>query len=178
MDTNRLRQGELIAAGSAVLLFIVMFVFTWFSLGGAEGDAAEAYGFDTGVNAWQSFSWIDIVLFITILAAVGLAVLSASAQSDNLPVAPSAAVTVLGGLSVLLILFRIISPPGTGDVPAGVDIDISRGIGVFLGLILAAGIAAGGWMAMQEDGVTFQGEADRFGGGGTPPPPPPPPPGA
>lgn len=178
MDFNRLRQGELIAAGSAVLLLIVMFVFTWFSLGGAEGDAAQAYGFDTGANAWQSFSWIDIVLFITILAAVGLAVLSASAQSDNLPVAPSAAVTVLGGLSTLLILFRIISPPG-GDAPAGFDFTVSRGIGVFLGLILAAGIAIGGWMAMQEEGVSFQGEADRFGGGGgTPPPPPPPPPNA
>lgn len=168
----------MIAAGSAVLLLIVMFVFNWFSLGGDEGEAASSLGFDTGVNAWQAFSWIDIFLFITILAAIGLAVIAASTQSVNVPVAPSAIVTVLGGISVLLLVFRIISPPGGGDAPAGFDVTISRGIGVFLGLLLTIGIAAGAWMAMQEEGVSFQGEADRFGGGGAAPPPPPPPPSA
>ena len=54
--------------------------------------------------------------------------------SVNTPVAISAITAGLGILSVLLILFRIIDPPSSGDIPDGFDISISRKIGVFLGL--------------------------------------------
>ena len=172
MDINKLNQGEKIAAGSAIALLLIMFIFNWF---GVEG-------FDGGFNAWESFGFIDIILFISVLIAVGGAVVTASSQSVNTPVAISAVTTIFGVLCVLLVLFRIIDPPGGGEVDTAlgsVDVpDATRKIGVFLGLIASAGIAAGGWMAMQEEGVSFQGEADRLqgGGGGTPPPPPPPPP--
>ncbi len=153
MDTNRLNQGEMIAAVSAVLLFLIMFIFDWF---GVEGF---------GRNAWQSFGFIDIILLITILVAIGGAVMTVNAQSVNTPVAISAITAALGILSVLLILFRIIDPPGGGDVDTGfgtVSVEIGRKIGVFLGLIAAGGIAYGGWMAMQAEGTSFQGEADRL----------------
>ena len=180
MDTNRLSQGEMIAAISAVLLLLIMFIFDWFGIGGDIGDQANAAGFDTGFNAWQSFDFIDIVLFITVLVAVGGALMAANAQSVNSPVAISAITAGLGILSVILILYRIIDPPG-GDVPEGLGVDISRKIGVFLGLIAAGGVAYGGWRAMQEEGTSYGGQADRFqnrppgSGGGAPPPPPPPP---
>lgn len=182
MDTNRLNQGEMIAAVSALLLLIIMFVFSWFGI-----PDVDVSGIDDGFNAWQSFGFIDIVLFITILVAIGGALMTANAQSVNTPVAISAITTALGILSVLLILFRIIDPPGVDISGAFVDenFDFERRIGVFLGLIAAGGIAFGGWRAMQEEGTSFGGEADRVqnrGGGGTPPaagggtPPPPPPP--
>ncbi len=95
------------------------------------------------------------------------------------------AVTVLGGLSTLLVLFRIIDPPSFGSF-GGVSVDGTLEIGIFLGLITAAGIAYGGYRAMQEEGSTFSGTADKLSGGGsgagsatalrvrgTPPPPPP-----
>ena len=63
----------------------------------------------------------------------------------------NAAVAVLGGLSVLLILFRIIDPPSFGSF-GGVSVDATLSIGIFLGLIAAAGIAYGGYSAMQEEG--------------------------
>jgi hypothetical protein len=176
MDTNRLNQGEMIAAISAVLLLIIMFVFSWFGI--PDVDVA---GIDDGFNAWQSFGFIDIVLFITILVAIGGALMTANAQSVNTPVAISAITAALGILSVLLILFRIIDPPGVDIEGAFVDeeFDFERRIGVWLGLIAAGGIAFGGWRAMQEEGTSFAGEADRVqsrppDGGGTPPPPPPP----
>ena len=93
-----------------------MFIFSWFSFGASDDFAAGAGGgfadIDVGLNAWESFGFIDIVLFITILVAIGFAVMAANAQSHNLPVAGSALVAGFGILSVLLILFRIISPPG------------------------------------------------------------------
>ena len=60
-------------------------------------------------------------------------------------------------LSTVLVLYRIIDPPA--DCAA-------REFGVFLGLIAAAAVAFGGWLAMQEEGDLFGDEAGRFGGGG------------
>ena len=176
MDHTRLSQGEKIAAISAVALFIIMILFTWFSVDFGSDNLGLTDGIDTGANAWQAFGFIDIVLFVTILVAIGGAVITANATSVNTPVAISAITCGLGILSVLLILFRIVDPPGSGDIPDGFDIGINRGIGVFLGLIAAGGIAYGGWRAMEEEGTSFQHQADRVSGGGgdsSPPPPPP-----
>jgi len=126
--------------------------------------------------------FIDIVLFITVVAAVGLAALKASDADVGLPVAASAVVAGLGVLSVVLIIISIISPPDFGADLSGTGIDHTRKIGVWLGLIAAIGIAYGGWRAMQEEGTGYGGEADRFrappdqGRSAGPPPPPPPPP--
>lgn len=161
MDTSRLTRGEMIAAISAVALFLIMFIFTWFSL---DVPGVSLSGIDTGANAWQAFGFIDIVLFVTIVVAIGGAIITANATAIDTPVAISSITTGLGILSVLLILFRILSPPDGG---AGDLVDVSRGIGVYLGLIAAAGIAYGGWAAMKEEGASFGDIGNR--GGGAPP---------
>lgn len=182
MDAQRLRRGELIAGGSAVLLFIVMFL-NWFGI--SEEDSADISADDAehlvqyidigdtrlDLNAWQAFSFIDIILLVAIVVAVGTAVMTAASRSPNLPVAASAITAGLGILATVLILFRIIVTP----------YDLGRDFWVFIGLLLAAGIAYGGWELMREEGTSFAGEAERVqhrppaDGGGTPPPPPPPP---
>jgi len=159
---ENLRTGEKIAGISGIALILIMFIFDWFSV-----SAAGGIGPSFGGNAWDVFDVIDIVLFITSIAAIGLAVAAMTQSAPNMPVALSAIVTGLGALSVLLVLYRIISPPdgGLGDL-----IDVSRSIGVFLGLIAAAGITYGGWRAMSEEGTSFGQQADRLGGGNAPPP--------
>jgi len=181
MDVNRLTRGQQIAGISGIALFIIMFL-DWFKI---DTKGVSASGIDTGLSAWQSFSFIDIVLFITILAALALALIAASQTTVNLPVALSSIVTGLGALSLLLIIFRIIFQPSIGVL--GVDIDTNPSYGVFLGLIAAAALTYGGYLAMQEEGTSFGTEADRLRGpgdgpgrgpGAGPPSPPPPPPGS
>ncbi|MFL5891856.1 MAG: hypothetical protein ACJ75I_03865 [Solirubrobacterales bacterium] len=183
MDFMYLSRGEKIAGIAGVALILVMFIFDWYAV--EVGGTAVP---ESGVNAWGAYGFIDIVLFITALAAIGLVVLAASDSDVGLPVAGSAIVCALGILAVILILFRIIDKPG-GDVEAigvisgalgGPETSVVLKIGVFLGLISAAGIAVGGYLGMQEEGTSFAGEADRFRGGGPPaggpgagPPPPP-----
>ena len=170
MDVNRLGRGEKIAAVSAIALLLIMFIFSWFGL--------DASGVDLGgANAWESFGLIDLILFITVVAAIGLAAMRANAQSVELPVSPAAIVAGLGILSVILVLFRIISPPdfGYGDLLELGGNEVTRKIGVFLGLIASAGIAYGGYEAMQEQGTSFAGERDRLQTRDDAPPPPPPP---
>lgn len=170
MDFSRVRTGEMIAGISGLALFIFMF-FNWFGVEtpsqvNGEPILVQAEG---SASAWESFDFIDIVLLLAVIAAVGLLVLSASQASVNLPVAASAITAGLGILATLLVLYRVIDPP---DIVEGFD--VTRKVGVFLGLIASAGIAVGGWMAMQEEGTTFSGEADRLGGSGGGPTAPPP----
>jgi hypothetical protein len=176
MDLTRLTQGEKIAGVSGIALILIMFIFDWYGVEGISG----------GVDAWEAYSFVDIVLFLAAASAIGLAVMRASQSEMNLPVAASAIVAGLGILAVVLVVIRIIDPPGGGDISGfgvTVEVDVTRKIGVWLGLIAAAGVAFGGYRAMQEEGTTFGGQADRLqdrvsGGGDEPPPPPPPPAGS
>ena len=65
-------------------------------------------------------------------------------SSVSYPVAGSSVAGGLGIVALVLIVIRLINPPGSGDV--------DREIGAWLGLIAAAGIAWGGWLGMQEAG--------------------------
>lgn len=202
MDLNRLSMGDKIAGGSAIALLLIMTIFKWFGLE-VESNVA-GFGVSDSLNAWKSFSFIDIILLVTCLAALGMVYMRASNSNVDLPVSMSVLVAALGALSTLLIIFRLISPPDfeTGGIDvAGVDINNTREIGAFLGLIAAAALTYGGFRAMEEDGTSFQDAGDRLrdrgdgpgagpgagpGGGtgapppppsgGTAPPPPPPPP--
>lgn len=153
MDVNRLSQGAKIAAASAIVLFIVMFI-GWFGIDAESAgdlsqgdleDAAKAFPDETGdslsANAWESFSFIDILLFAAVVVAVGLAALRATGNDLNLPLPAGTLVAGAGALAVLLILFRLL------NTPYGFD----REIGVFIGLLAAAGITYGGWLMMQDE---------------------------
>jgi hypothetical protein len=153
MDITRLRQGERIAALSAIALILIMFIFTWF-------DTRYGGILDISGNAWQSYGFTDIVLFITALAALGLAYLAATRQALNLPVAASAIVVGLGALSLILLLVSLISAPDVGSQGL-VSGSTSRDIGVWLGLIATAALTYGAYLAMQEEGATYGGRADR-----------------
>ena len=93
--------------------------------------------------------------------------------SERMPVSLSVVTTVLGGIATLILLIYIISPPGVPTFgEAAPEIDLSREFGVFLGLIELVALTVGGYMTMQEEGVSFGGAADRLSDSGTPPPPP------
>jgi hypothetical protein len=153
VDLSRLSRGEKIAAVSGLLLFVFMFL-KWF---GVSVDAGVV-SVDAAANAWDSMEIIRFILLIAVIAAVAFPLLKASGNELDIPMPPNTIVTLLGGLSVLLILFRIIDPPGDDLV------EIGRRLGVFLGLIAAVGITYGGYTAMQEEGETFQDAAQRLNG--------------
>jgi hypothetical protein len=179
MEADKLSTGEKISAVSAVLLFVFMF-FDWFGVevSGVPGFSGDVGG--AGGSAWDALDAIPILLMLAIVAAIGVAVIRLTDADLEPPVSPNAIVAALGGLAVLLILYRIVDPPGGGGGFEGVEVDITLKLGIFLGLIAAGGIAYGGYSAMREEGMTFGDVGDRLSGaGGQPPaggPPPPPPP--
>lgn len=147
LDTSKIGFGEMVAGVSAVLLFVFMFL-PWF------GVSADAGGlqFSGNATAWESFSLIDILMFLTIVATIVMVVArAAGAMPPDLPAPPGLIVAGAGALVVLLILFRLLNPPDGPEV-IGASIDVGRKIGIFLGLIAAAGITFGGYTAANERG--------------------------
>lgn len=151
MDTTRLRFGETIAAVSAVILFIVMFLH-WY---GVKDTSIS-------VSAWRAFSYTDLICLLAIIVAIGLALLTMSQQSVALPVATSVITTVIGGIAALLVLYRILNQPGPNDI-------VTVKFWAYIGFLAAAGIAVGGYQSMREEGTTF---GDAAGGARRPAPTP------
>jgi hypothetical protein len=153
VDVSTLSTGERVSGVAGLALLLIMILFSWF------GFEVAGFGSPEGANAFEAFDVIDIVLLITAIAAIALPLASATQATVDIPVALSAIVALLGAISVVLILFRIISPPDF-DIPSAVDIgfgevdqgvETTRKIGVFLGLLAAIGVTIGGWLAMQEE---------------------------
>ena len=97
-------------------------------------------------TAWQSFSVTDLVMAAAVIAALSVAVAVLFRISVSYPVAGSTVTTLFGGLALIVITYRIINPPGSGDV--------DRAIGAWLCLLAAAGITIGGYLGMQEARAT------------------------
>lgn len=181
MDTTKLRLGELIAGVSAILLFIVMF-FHWYGIKtglSSQGSAifksitGQSVGSTVGVSAWQIYSYTDLLLLLLIILAIGMVVLSATERSAAVPISMNAIVTAFGGLMTLIVLYRLINPPGPNEF-------VTVKFWGYFGLLLTAGIALGSFLAMRDEGTSFSDTGRRIqaatGAGGAQQPPPPPPP--
>jgi hypothetical protein len=148
-DFNKLKGGEWIAGISAVLLFAFMFL-DWFGVEIAGERGSINFGSGAGGSAWDALDLIPIILVVTVVIVLASIVLKLSDFSYSPPVLPSIAVTALGGISTLLILYRIIDPPDLGSFGT-VSVNATPELGIFLGLIAAAGIACGGYLAVREE---------------------------
>jgi hypothetical protein len=159
-DISRLRQGERIAAGSAVLLFIAMFFFKWFGIKGQLGGLINAAGFNASVNAWHGLTILRWLLLIAIIIALGTAFITATQRTTALPVAGSVMTAAAGILVSVLVLYRVvINHPGPDNI-------VGSKFGGYLGLLFCIGIAVGGWRSMQDEGTSFREAGETLGAGG------------
>jgi hypothetical protein len=81
-------------------------------LKGAYNTAAN--GFEK--NAWQERATIDRIILVMLLVAAAAAVIAAFARAAGRrfksPVTPSAVASIVGTVAAVLLLYRIIQPPG------------------------------------------------------------------
>jgi hypothetical protein len=159
-DRNRIGQGELIAGIAGFVLLISLWL-DWYSI-------SVAKIINVSGTAWDTMSLIPWILFIASLIAIAVAVLRGLNQMPQTPYPPAMIVAGAGAIAFVLVLFRVLSPPADG---------LGRDFGAFLALVAAAGVAYGGWRAMQDSGASFSsiGGAGAGPGGGVAPPPPSPP---
>lgn len=141
---RRLRSGEVIAGASGALLLIFLFALTWYALSGSLSQTAPHVGAATSWTGWSGLNHLRWFLLLTSLAAVALAFFQASQRAPAIPVTLSVFVTVLGVLSVLALIYRVLISPPSG---AG----IGQRPGAYLGLVAAIGIVYGGYRSMREE---------------------------
>ena len=149
MNSSKLGVGEIVAGISGLALFVFMFL-PWYgvdSVGGFEVGGVDA-------NAWEAFSFIDILLFLVAVVVVGLVIVQMAESTPDLPAPPAQIIMIAGVVALVLIVFRLLFTPDLDSSAIDIDVDLGRKIGVFLGLIAAAGIAYGGWRATQESATT------------------------
>ena len=169
VNIERLGQGEKIAAGSALALFACMFL-SWFNF---------SY---TASNAWESLHYTSPILAISIMATLGVAFAEVRKMSIG-EIPGGLVIFVLGCLSALLILFRLIDPISSPGIEGG-STSGSVEAGAFLGFFAALGIVAGGYVATDGKAVdrlkallpSGAGAPGSFPAAPPPPSPPLPPP--
>ena len=125
---STLRYGELVGAIGGLGLLVAGFL-PWYSAGGKDA------------TAWHAFSVTDIVLAAAAVVALSVAICVLFRISVSYPVAGSSVATGFGLVAALLIVIRMIDPPGSGDP--------SVEIGAWLGLVAAIAITIGGYLGMQ-----------------------------
>src|SRR4051794_951676 len=136
-DRNRLSTGELIAGISGLVLLIDLW-FKWYGVKVSAGGALQNFSIGVSATAWEAFGFIDILLFLVALIAIAGAVLKAMDRMPDLPWPMGALLTGAGVFALILIIFRIIDTPV--DTHGVNGIDVTRKIGVWIGLLAAAGL--------------------------------------
>lgn len=105
LKLSRLRSGEWIAGTGALVLLVTM-LLPWYGYAGESGAAQ--------ITGWDEFIHLRWLILVTIIAGLALAVLQAACRAPAIPVSLSVIVTVLGALTSLWLIYRVlISVPGS-----------------------------------------------------------------
>jgi hypothetical protein len=139
MDLNKLTMGDRVIAISGIVLLVFSF-FDWFS---AEFQGETV---DSG-NAWD----FTLPLLAVLIGIARVVIVAVRAFGVQLPEsAPWGA--ILLAMGVVVFAFILIKLIAGVDVDAGpFDVDVTRDIGIFVGVVAGAGLAAGGYLKFQED---------------------------
>jgi hypothetical protein len=131
-----LSRGAQIMLVAGVLLLIDTFL-PWQDVGDEIGEFADAIGVDTSVSAWHGFAgWVLGLLTIVLLAWIVVRIM---AIDIPLPVSQAMTAALLG---VLILFFAVIKNL----------VDDYSTIWSYIGIVLAAGVAYGAWLQIQEAG--------------------------
>jgi len=134
---SRLRSGEIIAAVAAAILLMDLLALDWYSTGGVD---------TVGVSGWQALSVLRWFIAITALSGIALGWFQATRRAPALPSSLSVITTVLGTLTSLALIVRVLI-----SVPDLLGRTGASG-GAYLGLVSALVLAAGAlWSLREED---------------------------
>lgn len=131
MDLNKLSTSEKLIAGSGLALFIASFL-PWFGLFGYNGN-----GWDVG------FFWggVPALLGLALAVLVALPLFAADVKLPELPVTWGQAILGAAGLSAFLVVLKLLIGHHS----------LNRQWGLFVAVIAAVALAAGGFLKFQEE---------------------------
>ena len=137
MDPSSVGTGEKIAAGSAVVLLVALFL-PWYGLEVAGTNVVQ-------LSAWEGDDIIDILVCLSCVVVLGVV---AGKAAGALPARskPADIIVLAGVMALVLVGYRLIKLPS--DITPGAD--VSHEIGYFIGLIAVIGMCFGGFRAVAQ----------------------------
>jgi hypothetical protein len=142
LRASRLRWPEWVVALSALALLAALFGMNWFTYTLTSGGQGTKFNVQSSVNGWLGMAHGHWLLLITVIAGLVLFVLQAARPTPAIPVTMSVVVFILGLLSTIWLVFRVVLDP-----PAG------RNGGGWVGLISAVVLTWGAWRSMSTEGI-------------------------
>jgi hypothetical protein len=143
--TPRLRQGAMIAAGSALVLLIVMFAMQWYGVDEMPGRVSAHKPLSHAENAWHGLTLVRWLMLLTIGVAVGSVLLHGSQRTHGAKTDTGALVALLGALTAAVLIDRVLI-----DLPSANAV-VDQKLGAYIGILCAIGIALGGYESMLEE---------------------------
>ena len=138
MDLRRLRTGEWVA-GLAGLALLVSLFLPWYD----------------GRTGWQSLGLLDVLLAVVGLAALAIPFATAAYRVPALPLALQSLTTLIGIFALLCVLARVLNLP---------DWASDREWGLWVALLAAVGVVAGGLLAMRDERRSPEGRHSDLSG--------------
>lgn len=132
---------------SSLVLLASMFLLSWYGLKSRLAPTAAQLGVSTSVNGWNGLTHVRWLVLVTVIVAFALVYFQATRGAPAIPVSLSVIVTVLGLLTVLALIWRVlIERPGS-------DALVSLRAGSVVGLVSALSLAYGGYLSTREEGI-------------------------
>jgi hypothetical protein len=142
-EFSRLRRGELIAGVSGIVLLASLLLASWYG----SSAAASVLGGSSSASGWSTLSVLRWLILIDALTAVALALSQAARRAPAIPVSLSVISTVIGALTVLALIYRVlINPPGPDNL-------IDQRFGAVVGLLAAIALVYGAFTSLRKEGI-------------------------
>jgi hypothetical protein len=145
-DPSRLRRGELIAGGGAVVLALALFVLPFYGVSGTFAPTLASEGQATTFDGWDGLLHLRWLVLVAVVAGLALVFVQATRRAPAIPVTFALIVTVLALATAVGLLWRVlIDPPGG-------DLDVRWGGYVALAASLA--LFYGGYLSLRQEGLS------------------------
>jgi hypothetical protein len=144
MKESRPGIGELVSAGCALALLILMLATAWYGVAGVPDPTFARPAVSGTETGWDGLTDIRWVVVLTAIVAVGAVALRISQREHGRQTDASRVVAGLGLLCSALLVYRVlITLPSPDKV-------LDQKLGALLGLACALGIALGGHESILE----------------------------
>jgi hypothetical protein len=138
MKESRPGTGELVSAGCALALLILLLTTAWYGVAGVPDPSYARPAVSGTETGWDGLTDVRWVIVATAIVAVGAVALRVSQREHGRQTDASPVVTALGLLCTALLVYRVlIALPSSDKV-------LDQKLGALLGLACAVGIALGG----------------------------------
>lgn len=150
MDFSAVSRSVWISGGGALVLLISVFL-NWYTATASIKIANVSQSYSASVNGWDSGA---AAKFVALLALIALAawVIELFVPTVELPFPAWMIAGGAGAISVLFVLFKVVSQPGGGisiDAP-GIHASVGTAYGIWIALLAAIAVVVGAYMRLTE----------------------------